>query len=123
MVSWKSVALLAPLAAVGGWVTLQATREIGRLEGEFRTEGQASQAEGASFVETFRHEHADRYLRALDRRREIAARITVLRRNRFLGIFAMVAAALGIGAASVFARISRDLEEQRRWLRSGGPPS
>jgi hypothetical protein len=50
MVSWKSVALLAPLAFAGGWVAVQATREIGRLESEFRAQGQASQAEGASFV-------------------------------------------------------------------------
>jgi hypothetical protein len=121
MVSWKSVALLAPLAVAGGWVAVQATREIGRLESEFRAQGQASQAEGASFVETFRPEHADRYLEALDRRRAIASRMTVLRRNRFLGIFAVVVSGLGIAAASVFARISRDLEEQRRWLRSDGP--
>jgi hypothetical protein len=123
MVSWKSVALLAPLAAVGGWVAVQASRDIGQLEAEFRTQGQASQAEGASFVETFRPEHADRYLQALDRRRAIASRITVLRRNRFLGVFAILVAALGVAAASVFARISRDLDEERRWLRSGGPPS
>jgi hypothetical protein len=48
--------------------------------------------------------------------------MTVLRRNRFLGIFAVVVAGLGVAAASVFARISRDLDEQRRWLRSDGPP-
>jgi hypothetical protein len=123
MVSWKSVALLAPLAAAGGFAVVQSSREIGRLEGEFRTQGQASQAEGASFIETFQAEHAERYLKALDRRREIAARITVQRRNRLLGIFAVAGAALGVAAASVLRKISRDLEDDRRWLRSAGPPT
>jgi len=123
MLSWKSVALLAPLAAVGAWVVVHSTREIAQLESEFRSQGEASQAEGASFIETFRAEHADKYLKALDRRREIAARITRLRRNRFLGMFAVVGAVLGVAAAGVFTRVSRDLEEDRRWLREGGPPT
>jgi hypothetical protein len=119
MVSWKAMVLLAPLAAFGGWEVVHATREIRRLEVEFRAQGEASQAEGASFVESFQPEHARNYLDALDRRRQIAARLTQLRRNRFLGAFALVGAALGVAAGSVLARISRELDEERRWLRSG----
>jgi len=122
MLSWKSAALAAPFALAGAWAVASSTRELARLEEEFRREGEASAAEGASFVETFRSEHADAYLKALDRRREIAARMTRLRRDRFLGLFALVAAALGFAAGNVLSRISRDLEEDRRWLRGEGPP-
>jgi len=122
MVPWKFAALFAPVALAGAWAVADSTRGIARLEEEFRRQGEASQAEGASFIETFRAEHADAYLRALDRRREAATRITALRRNRFLGLFAIAAAALGAGAASVLLRISRELEEDRHWLRGEGPP-
>jgi len=121
MVSWKFAALFAPVALAGAWAIAASTREISSLEDEFRREGEASVAEGASFIETFRAEHADAYLKALDHRREIAARMTKLRRNRFIGLFLVVAAALGLTATHVLGRISRELEEDRRWLRGDGP--
>ncbi len=119
---WKFAALFAPVALAGAWAIADSTRQIARLEVEFRRQGEASKAEGASFVETFQAEHADAYLRALDRRREVATRITTLRRNRFLGLFAVAAAVLGAAATNVLLRISRELEEDRRWLRGEGPP-
>ncbi|HVP67350.1 MAG TPA: hypothetical protein VMT17_08825 [Anaeromyxobacteraceae bacterium] len=122
MVSWKAAAIAAPFALAGVWAIAGSTRELGRLEEDFRRQGEASAAEGASFVETFQAEHADRYLKALDQRREIAARMARMRRARFLGLFALVGAGLGVAAGSVLRRISRDLEDDRRWLRGDGPP-
>jgi len=122
MVSWKSAALFASVALAGAWVIASSTREIGELEQDFRREGEASMAEGASFIETFRAEHADAYLKALDHRRAIAVRMTRLRRNRFIGLFAVVAAGLGMAGMNVLRRISRELEEDRRWLRDESRP-
>jgi len=123
MASFKYAVLFAPVALAGAWAIGASTREIRELEGEFQRQGAASVAEGASFVATFKAEHADAYLKALDRRREIAARMTKLRRNRLVGVFLLVLAGTGVGAANVLSRISRELEEDRRWLRGEGPPS
>jgi hypothetical protein len=122
MASWKSAVLFAPVALAGAWAIASSTHEIRELEGEFQRQGEASVSEGASFIETFRAEHADAYLKALDRRREIAARMTKLRRNRFIGLFLVVAAGTAVVGANVLLRISRELEEDRRWLRGEGPP-
>jgi len=122
MPSWKSAVLIAPVALVGAWAIFSSTRDIRGLEEEFQRQGEATAAEGASFIATFQAEHADAYLRALDRRREIAAKMTKLRRNRLIGLFLIVAAGTGIVGTSILSRISRELEEDRRWLRGEGPP-
>jgi hypothetical protein len=122
MIPAKVLLVVVPIALGGGYLVLDTTRHIGRVSDELVHQEAKVRAEGASFVATLHGEHAAREMLALDRRRELALELTRLRRNRFLGLFALAVAALGVAAAMVFRRISREIEEDRR-LVHGDPPS
>src|SRR5690349_16413071 len=79
------------------------------------------EAAGASFVATLRGEHAERQQLAFDRRRALALDLAAARRDRLLGVLAVVAAALGAGAARALARISEEIDEDHQHLRAQGP--
>jgi hypothetical protein len=81
---------------------------------------EASRAEGASFVATLQGEHAERQRLALDRRRALALSLAAARRDRLLGIVAMAGAGVLALAASALARISGEIERDRREVNGDG---
>ncbi len=122
MVPRKAVAICLPVALAGGWLVVDATRRADRLGEELTGLEAAAETEGARFVETLRGAHAVRQLEFYDRRRRIAVELSAARRDRFLGLFAIAAAALGLAAAAVLRHIADEIEEQRRMIHGEGPP-
>ncbi len=122
MLPRKALAISLPVALAGVWLTVDATRRVDRLQQELAGLEAAGHAEGARFVETLQGAHAERLLQLLDKRREIAIELNAARRDRFIGLFAIVAALLALAAAFLFHRFAEELEEQRRFIHGEGPP-
>jgi len=112
--------MCVPLALGGLGVSLWATHRVQVLSVELEELGVAGRAEGSSFVETLRGEHAERQRVAYDRRRAIALALAGARRDRLLGVLLAGAAVLAGGALSVMSRIAAEIEEDRRHLRGQG---
>jgi hypothetical protein len=122
MVPRKALAICLPVALAGAWAAIDATRRVDRLKEQLSGLEAAGHAEGERFVETLQGAHAERLLRLLDERREIAIELNDARRDRFLGLFAIAAALLGLAAAALFRRIGDELEEDQRFIQGAGPP-
>jgi hypothetical protein len=122
MVPLKAAIVFVPIAVAGAWAVVDATREIDGLKEELAREEETGRSEGASFVETLQGSHAEKQFKAFDRRREIALQLTRQRRNRFIGLFALAFAGLGLATATVLRRIAAELEEDRRYIQDGNPP-
>jgi hypothetical protein len=120
MTRTKILLLCVPLAAGGLGLSLHATFRTSDLEREIAAAASAGQAAGASFVETLQGEHAERQRLALDRRRALALELAAARRDRLLGFLAVAAAGLLGSALSVMARISAEVEEDRRHVGNAG---
>jgi hypothetical protein len=114
MTRTKILLLCLPLAAGGLGLSLHATFRTSALQREIASAASAGQAAGASFVETLQGEHAERQRLALDRRRALVLELAAARRDRLLGFLAVAAAGLVGSALSVMARISAEVEEDRR---------
>ena len=69
--SRTKTALLCAVALAGLASTVRSSLRVRALEAELQTARATGQAEGASFVETLRGEHAERQRLAFDRRREV----------------------------------------------------
>ncbi len=110
----KILLLCAPLAAGGGAVALHATQRVERYGREFAAEARAGAAAGSSFVQTLRGEHAERQRIAFERRRDLALRLAAARRDRLLGLLLVAGAGLAGAGLSILARISAEVEEDRR---------
>jgi len=121
MVPLKALLVFLPVAGAGGWVVVDQTREIDRLQEELGHIEEARRNAGESFLRTFQGEHVQRELAAFDRLREVAAALSRARRNRLLGGLAIAVAGLLLAAASLFRRLARELEEDRRYLQGPGP--
>ena len=106
--------LLCAVAAAGLGVAARSTVRARALEVELRTATATGQAEGASFVETLRGEHAERQRLALDRRRDVALALASARRDRLLGALAIAGVALFYGAGRVLTRVAAEVDEDRR---------
>jgi hypothetical protein len=115
------ILLLCALALLGAGVAVRSTMRLRALEKELAATATAGQAAGASFVETLRGEHAERQRMAFDRRREVALDLAAARRDRLLGALAVAAAALGLAALRVMARIAAEIAEDRRHVGAGLP--
>jgi hypothetical protein len=122
MVPLKAAVVLLPVAIAGAWAVVDATGQIDALKEELAREEETGRSEGASFVETLQGSHAERQFKAFDRRREIAVQLTRLRRNRFVGLFAVAFAGLGLATATVLRRIATELEEDQRHIQGTNPP-
>ncbi len=120
MVPLKALIVCLPIAGVGAYVVVDQTREIDRLQDELSQIDETRRTAGESFLRTFEGEHVQREFAAFDRLREVAVALARARRNRLLGVLAMAVAALGLAAGTVFRRMARELEEDRRYLQ--GPP-
>jgi hypothetical protein len=119
MTRTKILLLCAPLALGGLGLAVHATFRVNALEGELATATRAGRAAGASFVETLQGEHAERQRLAFDRRRDVVLRLAAARRDRLLGFLGVAASGLVGAALSVMARISAEVEEDRRHVSAG----
>jgi hypothetical protein len=119
MTRTKILLLCAPLALGGLGLAVHATFRVNALEGELATATRAGRAAGASFVETLQGEHAERQRLAFDRRRDVVLRLAAARRDRLLGFLGVAASGLAGAALSVMARISAEVEEDRRHVGEG----
>ena len=93
---------------------MRSSLRVRALEAELQAARATGQAEGASFVETLRGEHAERQRLAFDRRREVALGLAAARRDRLLGALAIVAVAFVLGARRVLSRLAAEVDEDRR---------
>lgn len=114
MTRTKIFLLCLPLALGGGAVAVHADRRVARQEREVAALAATGRAEGASFVETLRGDHAERQRLAFDERRELAFSLAAARRDRLLGGLAVAAAGLLLSGLLVLRRISLEIEEDRR---------
>jgi hypothetical protein len=112
--SRTKTALLCAVALAGLASTVRSSLRVRALEAELQTARATGQAEGASFVETLRGEHAERQRLAFDRRREVALGLAAARRDRLLGALAIVAVAFVLGARRVLSRLAAEVDEDRR---------
>jgi hypothetical protein len=116
--SRTKTALLCAVALAGLAATVRSSLRVRALEAELQSARVAGQAEGASFVETLRGEHAERQRLAFDRRRDLALALAAGRRDRLLGALAIAGAALVLGAARVLSGLAAEVEEDRRHVRA-----
>jgi hypothetical protein len=112
--SRTKTALLCAVAAAGLGVAARSSLRVRALEAELRAATATGQAEGASFVETLRGEHAERQRLAFDRRRDLALALASARRDRLLGALAIAGVALLYGAGRVLSRVAAEVAEDRR---------
>ncbi|HSD22373.1 MAG TPA: hypothetical protein VLC54_20150 [Anaeromyxobacter sp.] len=112
--SRTKTALLCAVALAGLAVTVRSSLRVGALESELQAAGATGQAEGASFVQTLRGEHAERQRLAFDRRRDVALALASARRDRLLGVLAIAGVALLYGAGRVLSRVAAEVAEDRR---------
>jgi hypothetical protein len=117
--SRTKTAVLCAVALAGLAVAVRSTLRVRALDAEVKAALRTGQAEGASFVETLRGEHAERQRLALDRRREVALALARARRDRLLGALAIVGAALVYGAGRVLSRLALEVESDRRHVGAG----
>jgi hypothetical protein len=114
----RIVLVTLPIAVGGLGVAVHQTVRVNALDRELTDVAAEGKAAGASFVQTLQGEHAERQRAAFDRRRVLAIELAAARRNRLLGVLVVGGAALAAGALSVLARISAEVEEDRRHVGS-----
>jgi hypothetical protein len=114
----KILLLCVPVALAGLGVALHATWRMAALERAVQAADAEARDAGRAFVQTLQGEHAERQRIALDRRRTLALEMAAARRDRLLGLLATGAAGLLGAALSVMARISAEVEEDRRHVRA-----
>jgi hypothetical protein len=103
MIPTKSLAAALLLAVASGWVVWSSTRDIAALRPQLAATETAGAEAGAAFAQ-LEAAAVDRQLAALDRRREVSARLARARRDRVLGALGLVAAALLAAGALAIAR-------------------
>src|SRR5512140_2944483 len=93
----KTALICLTVALAGLGVAVHASVRVARGERGLVALAAASNAEGDSFVDTLRGEHAERQRLALDQRRAMALSLAAARRDRLLGLLSAVAAGLFMG--------------------------
>jgi hypothetical protein len=114
----KILALCAPLAAAGLALTVHGTFRVNERQRELAETREEGKAAGESFVATLQGEHAERQRLLFERRRAVALELATARRDRLLGLLLTAGAGLAGAALSVMARISAEIEEDRRHIGS-----
>jgi hypothetical protein len=114
----KILGICGPVAALGLAVSTHATFRVNARERDLAAARAEIQATGASFVETLQGEHAERQRLVFERRRTLALELAAARRDRLLGLLLTTAAGLAGAGLSVMARISGEIEEDRRHVGS-----
>jgi hypothetical protein len=125
MTRTKITLLCLPLAAGAIALTLHGHARVVRQERALVELARTGKAEGDSFIETLRGDHAERQRVAYDARRELALSLAAARRDRLLGVLGVAAAGVLLSALLVLRRIAGEIEEDRRHLgtQDALPPS
>ncbi|MGC3997470.1 MAG: hypothetical protein QM767_08225 [Anaeromyxobacter sp.] len=119
--SRAKVALLClPLALAGVGLAIHASYRIAGGKQELQSLALAASAEGRSFEDTLRGEHAERQRLAFDRRRALVLELAAARRDQLLGVVLTLASGLAYAGLSILARISAEVEEDRRHVAESG---
>jgi hypothetical protein len=114
----KITLLCLPVALAGIGVSVRATLRVRALEEDLVALAATAKAEGDSFAQTLRGEHAERQRAAFDTRRSVALSLAAARRDRMLGLAAAAGAGLAAAGLRALSRISGEIDEDRRHLRA-----
>jgi len=114
--------LCAPIALVGLGVAVYASVRVNAGERQLAELAIEGREAGQSFVDTLQGEHVERQILTYDRRRATALSLAAARRDRLLGILAVVAAGLLAAGLTAMSRIAIELEEDRRHVAEDTPP-
>jgi hypothetical protein len=114
MIPGKALITAVPLALCGGWIIHTSTGRVGALREELQALDAQSRQEGDSFVRTLRGEHAERELRTLTRRHDVAVALAAARRDRLLGLVLVLFAALAYVFVRTLQRFTASLEQDRK---------
>jgi hypothetical protein len=116
MVPKKLIILCLPFALIGGWVVLDSSRTILKIERELARLEEVGNAHGASFVRTLQGSHVAQQLLTYDQRRMLARRLADANRNRFFGVLEIVLTGLAGLAGGILHRVASEVEEDRRMV-------
>ncbi len=112
----------APIAALGLAIAVHGTWRVAQARRDLAALARTSAFEGRAFAETLRGAHAERQLEALDARRALARKLAAARRDRLLGVIALLGAVVvGAGLRSL-ARMAEEIRDDRRHFADWGAP-
>ncbi len=114
MIPAKAILVSLPLVAGGGVFMVRAHARLGALRAELATVDAQGRAEAASYVRTLQGAHAQRELDHLTRRHEVALQLAAARRDRLLGLLAMVGGVLAFAGVRVAQRVASEIREAER---------
>jgi hypothetical protein len=114
MLPVKAILVAAPLLLGGAGGAWHAHGRVGALRAELAAVDARGKAEGDSYLRTLQGAHAERHLDLLTRRHDVAMRLAVARRDRLLGVIAVLGGALAFAFVRVAQRIGAEVEEGRR---------
>ena len=114
MLPVKAILVAAPLVLGGAGGAWHAHGRVGALRAELAAVDARGKAEGDSYLRTLQGTHAERHLDLLTRRHEVAMRLAAARRDRLLGLIAVLGGGLAFAFVRVAQRIGAEVEEGRR---------
>lgn len=115
----KALLVAAPLVLAGAGGAWRAHGRVGMLRAELAAVDARGKAEGDSYLRTLQGAHAERHLDLLTRRHDVAMELAAARRDRLLGVIAVLGGGLAFAFVRVAQRIGAEVEEGRR-LAGGG---
>jgi hypothetical protein len=121
MLPGKAILVAAPLVLAGAGAGWHAHGRVGALRAELAAVDARGKAEGDSYLRTLQGAHAERQLDLLTRRHDVAMRLAAARRDRLLGVMAVLGGGLVFAFVRAAQRISGEVEEGRRL--AGGTPA
>lgn len=114
MIPAKALLVSLPLVAGGGIFMGRAHTRLTALRAELATVDAQGRAEAASYLQTLQGAHAERELAHLTRRHEVALQLAAARRDRLLGLVAMVGGALAFLGVRAAERVAGEIREAER---------
>ncbi|HEX7623754.1 MAG TPA: hypothetical protein VF400_09310 [Anaeromyxobacteraceae bacterium] len=110
MLPVKAILVAAPLVLGGVGGACYAHGRVAALRGELAAVDERGKAEGDSYLRTLQGAHAERHLDLLTRRHDVAMRLAAARRDRLLGVIAVLGGALAFAFVRVAQRIGAEVE-------------
>src|SRR6266702_4262876 len=110
----KALLVASPLVLAGTCGAWYANGRIAALRGELAAVDADGKAEGDSYLRTLQGAHAERHLELLTRRHDVALRLAAARRDRLLGVIAVLGGGLAFAFVRAAQRIAGEVEEGRR---------
>jgi len=119
MLPVKAILVAAPLVLGGAGGAWHAHGRVGALRAELAAVDARGKAEGDSYLRTLQGAYAERQLDLFTLKQDVAMRLAVARRDRLLGVIAVLGGGLAFAFVRVAQRIGAEVEEGRR-LAGGG---